>query len=331
MIATNKNKNNINSTSTKQNHRLAFRLFGQCCFTDTQAEILGQFLALVTAAGVGVACTCISYFYVEYSGEDTDIGSWGSFFTTYGTLFAIISGMVLVNVLERFNQLESVIEEELNAIESIRDSILYLRLEELSDTQGESSTLRNAFYRILLDYLKSIANEEWDLMALQDKRNNGAPDIDSDTSPQLLAIHQHVSDLVQTFERADGTRHNSTNNGSRSSSSHFRTEMLRTVIIPLILDLGKYRTNRLSLAEAQLPVLLKFLLIWMIFFLVIGFILLSVENLYVNAFMTVAVSGAIQWLYTIISDLDHPFYGIWNVSRTQLDKLIDKFEHQIKN
>ena len=76
-----------------------------------------------------------------------------------------------MNGLERFNQLKSVIEEELNAIESIRDSIIYLRLEELSDTPRE---LRCEFYRILLDYLNSIADEEWDLMALQDKRNRCA-------------------------------------------------------------------------------------------------------------------------------------------------------------
>jgi len=106
--------------------------------------------------------------------------------------------------------------------------------------------------------------------------------------------------------------------------------VVQSTIIPIVLELGKFRTHRLSLAEAQLPPRLKFLLLWMIFFLVIGFILMSVENVWVNIFMTVAVSGAIQWLYTIISDLDHPFYGIWNVSRDQMDKLIDKFENEIQ-
>ena len=292
-----------------KSNRLASCLFGNCC-SQTQVELTGQFVALATAAGIGVALTCINYYYFEYEGEDTDIGSWGSFFTTYGTLFAIISGMVLANVLERFQNLESVVEEELNAIESIRDMLVYLNLQ----PQDEK-----AFLQVLCDYLKAVADNEWQAMALQGESASrfGGPSpivtmIDSDTNEELLAIHNHAAKLMH-----------------RKPDGGIAVNLIESLIIPLILELGKFRTHRLSLAEAQLPPRLKFLLLWMIFFLVIGFILMSVQNLYMNIFMTVAVSGAIQWLFTVISDLDHPFYGIWNVSRVQLDKLIDKFETAI--
>jgi len=280
--------------------------FGRC-LNAVQLELAGQFLALAFAAGLGVALTCVNFYYVKYNGEDIDIGSWGSYFTTYGTLFAIISGMVLVNVLERFQQLENVVEEELNAVESIRDSLVYLHLPDPE---------RRAFLQVLMEYLKSIAGTEWDRMAQVDQRDQ-ENSIDSDTNKELLDIHKHIASVIQTKKE--------------SPQEPFNIDLVQSTVIPLVLELGKFRTHRLSLAEAQLPPRLKFLLLWMIFFLVIGFILLSVENVWINIFMTVAVSGAIQWLYTIISDLDHPFYGIWNVSRLQLDMLIDKFEAEIKN
>ena len=287
-------------TGTGKSSRVATCLFGGCC-SPTQVNLAGQFVALATAAGIGVTLTCINYFYVEYNGEDTDIGSWGSFFTTYGTLFAIISGMVLANVLERFQNLENVVEEELNAIESIRDTLVYLNLQP-QDHQ--------AYLQVLCDYLKAIADKEWPSMLAVESES---AKIDSDTNKELIAIHEHTAELLH-----------------RKPNGGIAVSLIESLIIPLILELGKFRTHRLALAEAQLPPRLKFLLLWMIFFLVVGFILMSVENLYVNIFMTVAVSGAIQWLFTVITDLDHPFFGIWNVSRSQLDTLILKFEHSIR-
>jgi hypothetical protein len=252
---------------------------------DTQLEITGQFVALaVAAAGLGVALTCVNFFYLSYSGDSTDISSWGSFFTTYGTLFAIISGMVLVNVLERFQALQTVVEDELNAIERIRDSLVYLDLH---------PTTHTAFLQGLLDYLHLVAQSEWDEMSIQFRKD--APNIDSDTNAELTALHGLAASILRQKQGVAGG------------------DLIASLIVPLILDLGTFRTHRLSLA----------------FFLVIGFILMNVENLFVNIFMTVAVSGAIQWLYTIISDLDHPFFGIWNVDREQLDKLIQKFENAI--
>lgn len=210
--------------------------------------------------------------------------------------------MVLANVLERFQDLETVVEDEFNAIESMRDSLVYLNLQRADKAE---------FYQVLLAYLQSMAGAEWDNMANQYKSN--AIKIDSDTNDELLAIHHFAAKLIHQKPRGA-----------------VAVELISVLIIPVIIELGKFRTHRLALAlaEAQLPPRLKFLLIWMIFFLVIGFILMSVENLYLNMFMTVAVSGAIQWLFTLIQDLDHPFYGIWNVSRAQLDTLIVKFEKQ---
>lgn len=48
---------------------------------------------------------------------------------------------------------------------------------------------------------------------------------------------------------------------------------------------------------------------------------LGVINIYLNVFMIVALSTVLQWLLDIIFDLDHPFYGVWNVNRNQLDAL----------
>lgn len=231
---------------------------------------------------------------------------------------------MLVNTLNRFNGLATALEDELNAVESIRDSIVHLML----TPEQEAEVLLS-----LEQYLVSVSAVEWQLMARQGEPGSAQP-IDSDTSLELHNIHQVLAGVqrapmqIMSAHLPAGSDPDAGSNDVRHLRRYrYRDSLLVNVIIPTVLELGRLRTNRISLSTAQLPPRIKLLLVWMMYFLVIGFILLSVQNVWINIFMTIAVSTAIQWLYTIISDLDHPFFGIWNLSQDQLLELIAKFQN----
>jgi hypothetical protein len=63
--------------------------------------------------------------------------------------------------------------------------------------------------------------------------------------------------------------------------------------------------------------------------LVSAFVLLGVRGVFTHVFMIVTLTISIHLLYLIIEDLDHPFYGIWNINRTPLDELVKRFEEEL--
>ena len=65
--------------------------------------------------------------------------------------------------------------------------------------------------------------------------------------------------------------------------------------------------------------------------LVAGFVLLGVRGVYAHVYMTVSLSISIHLLYMVIDDLDHPFYGVWNINRAPLEELVIRFEEELRS
>jgi hypothetical protein len=86
------------------------------------------------------------------------------------------------------------------------------------------------------------------------------------------------------------------------------------------------RTRRIALANERLPPRLRLLLPFMSVALAVAFLALGVRSLGAHVFMTVALSVSVYLIYWVIEDLDHPFYGVWNIDRAPLDELIKRFE-----
>ena len=99
-------------------------------------------------------------------------------------------------------------------------------------------------------------------------------------------------------------------------------------IIENISDITKLRTRRISLANERLPPRLKLLMIFMSIVLITAFILLGVQNIYTHMAIIISLAVAIHLLYLVIEDLDHPFYGIWNINRVPLDNLVNRFSKE---
>ena len=98
-----------------------------------------------------------------------------------------------------------------------------------------------------------------------------------------------------------------------------------TAIVENISDITKLRTRRIALANERLPPRLKLLMIFMSIVLIASFMLLGVQNIYTHVGILVSLSIAIHLLYMVIEDLDHPFYGIWNIPRRPLEELVNRF------
>jgi len=243
---------------------------------------------------IALLSICLVVFirpYLQYQGIIQDVSAWGAFFTVFGVIYAIVAGFLLVTVLTRYSALGQVIEDELNAVESVRDFLVYFGPGQHSTLQSLRSALR--------EYTIAVATVEWQQMADPRLSTN------SDTSKELYAIMACTGSI-----KVDGRRDTS----------------VLSAVIACVEDLAKLRTRRISLSNERLPIRLRLLLILMSLALTLGIYAVGVESLVVHAFMASTLSVSIYLLYWIIEDLDHPFYGVWNIDRSPMDELIKAFE-----
>lgn len=261
-----------------------------------KANILRISLPLLAVAIVSATLVVWVRPHLQYEGLFQDVSAWGAFFTVFGVIYAIVAGFLLVTVLSRYSALNQTIEDELNAVESIRDFLIYFG----SDQQPPLQQMKQS----LAAYTNALGTVEWRQMADPTTPTN------SDTSDELYEIMQCTASLQV--------------NGDRDNS-------ILSAIIACVADLAKMRTRRIALANERLPPRLRLLLVLMSVVLAAGFYVVGVESLAVHVFMASALSVSVYLLYWIIEDLDHPFYGVWNINRTPLDELIKRFESDRHN
>jgi hypothetical protein len=229
--------------------------------------------------------------HLKYEGIVTDLSSWGSFFTVFGVIFAIVAGFLLVTVLNRYSNLNQTIEDELNAVESVRDFLVYLD----DHQQIEIDKIKRA----LANYVTSVADTEWAEMGAARMPMN------SDTSEELYEVMR---------------------SGKRIKVSEERDSIVLSALIETIAEITKLRTRRIALANERLPPRLRVLMLFMSTTLVGAFVFLGVQGIFAHMYMLVTLTVSVHLLYMVIEDLDHPFYGVWNISRKPLDELVKRFE-----
>ena len=259
---------------------------------------LAQLTALLPLAYSIAVATALVFFAVPYLSYDnmmTDVSSWSSFFTVIGVVYAIIVGFLLATVLTRYSYLTQAIEGELNAIECIRDSLIYF-----DESQAEA---KRSLLRALSQYVHSVTKVEWQEMSAPGRIVN------SDTSEELYELMRQCGNL-----KPDGE------NGSIVISSVFDN----------VAEVAKLRTKRICLANEQLPPRLRLLVVFLSVFLVVGFTLMGVANFWIHLVMLLSVTVCVHLLYMVVEDLDHPFYGVWNVDKSALTQLDEQFERALK-
>ena len=246
------------------------------------------------ASGVSVAFILfLIKDYVHYKEIYEDVAAWSAFFSVFGIVYAIVAGFLLVTVLTKYSDLSQALENELNAIETVRDFLTYL--------DDEQDKVKMSIKIALSHYTTSLLSKEW--LEMSDPREP----MDSDTSEELYEVMRKSKNItVQTKNEA----------------------IVYTAIIENISDITKLRTRRIALANERLPPRLKILMIFMSIVIIATFMLLGVQNIYTHVTILVCLCISIHLLYMVIEDLDHPFYGIWNINRMPLEELVKRFTNE---
>lgn len=248
-------------------------------------------LPLVISGAAALGLMVLLRGHVQYDGIILDLSSWGAFFNVFGVVYAIVAGFLLVTVLNRYGQLNQAVEDELNAIESIRDFLLYLG--------DEQQSAKNAMKEALARYVTSVATTEWEGMS------DPGSSMDSDTSEELYGIIRE---------------------GKRIQVKQERDRVVISALMDNISEVARVRTRRIALANERLPPRLRLLMLFMSFALVAAFVLMGVQGVFTHGYMLVTLTISIHLLYMVVEDLDHPFYGVWNVNRAPLDELRRTFK-----
>jgi len=231
---------------------------------------------------------------VQYAGIVEDLSSWNSFFNVFGVVYAIVAGFLLLTVLNRYSALSQIIEDELNAVESIRDFLVYFRQD-----QREASTRMK---RALARYVRSLSESEWGQMSDPDAAMN------TDTSEELYEL-MRSGKAIQAEGSAD--------------------RIALSAIVESVSEVTKLRTRRIALSNERLPPRLRILMVFMSVVLAVAFALLGVRSAPIHVLILVALVVSLHLLYLIIEDLDHPFYGVWNVDKDPLEQLLGRFEAEL--
>ncbi len=237
------------------------------------------FVNVIMSVIPALALTIIFRNGFAYEGIDTDLSAWGVFFSVFGVIYAIIAGFLLVEVLQRFASLSATLEEELNALQDIRDFLTYL------DNQDAT---KKGIIKSLAGYVDKVSGDEWEEMQDLSKPT------DSDTSMELTDLINSVA-KVRVGNDSD--------------------QVALQLLVEKISNITTLRTKRINVADAQLPPRLKILLLFMSVFLIVGFILMHVANVYIHLLIVAGVTIAIVLNYLIIDDLNTPFDGVWSIGK----------------
>ena len=255
-----------------------------------------------------VVITLAIRHYLFYQNIDIDLTSWSVFYTTYGILYAIIIGFILVGALGRYEQLKLAVDSEINVIQNIRDFLIYfsdptnMQRAEFKESRSEQINVLLNIRQALYTYVKSVYEKEW--LEMSDKTEMTDPD----STQELKAIIVSVSKLESQDEN---------------------DSIALTAIINSLSDLTNHRTKRIYLSNEEIPPPIMKLLIFMSIFLVSGFLILGVQNMWVHLIMIISFSTTIQLIINLLTDLNNPFSGIWNIDNKRYVALAEKIKSKM--
>ena len=257
---------------------------------ENRTQVTGALLPIIvsTLAAMSIALWLNVGDYT--ASVSKGLAPWEEFYSVFGMIYAIVSGFLLVEVLNRFNKLSEVVEAELNAISDVRDFLLYV------DGQED---IKQSVKKELQEYVHSVATVEWSTM------NDDYAMLNSDTSKELYDI-MHAVNKVEV------------NNESDREALHF--------LISEMSSITSLRTERISIANQQLPPRLKHLLVYMSVVLVAAFVINAGMEPWIHCFMVGSITACVHLLYIVIADLNTPFTGLWTISVSPLIELYLTFD-----
>lgn len=223
---------------------------------------------------------------------EVDADTWMIFFTVVGVTYAVVVGFLVVELLSRHHRLSVAIHGELNAIEDVRDYLLYV-----DDNVEAKERIVSALRR----YVECLIGPEWERMS--GTATEDGDELGSDTSSQIYEVTRTVEEL-RLHDASD--------------------EVALTAIIQRLADVTTHRTNRLELAGSHLSPPLRTLVVFLSAVIVGGFVLMPVGSLVIHLYMVSATVLSIHLLYMVLDDLSRPFRGVWRISQAPFRRLASR-------
>ena len=230
-----------------------------------------------------------SFGFYDYEAASLDVGSWEVFFNIFGTVYAVITGLILVEEFQRHSQLGEKLELELNALQDIRDFLDYMDhlCKEGSDQEAQLRAKANIRQSLFM-YVVSLLSNDWKRM------KNPSVYLDSDTTSELKSLIININSLVI---------------GKKNESD----KVGLSAMMSLVADITTLRTQRITLVNKTVPVQLKYLIHLMGAVLVLGVLLLGVNSLFLHMIIVLFSSSIILIIYLLFEDLHNPFQGQWKI------------------
>jgi hypothetical protein len=211
-----------------------------------------------------------------------DVHGMGFALEVIGALYGIIVAFTIFVVWDQFNKVQTGVFDEASALEDLCRVGRFL-----SDDQSDDA-LRAA----VAAYIAAATLDEKERLA------SGAT---CETADRCFAA---VCDAVR------GVRIRTENDTLVCG------EMLRALE-----RVSDARDARLAVSTTRIPRTLWQLIVFASCALFAGFLLLGIRSLPLAMLMVAAVAGVLAFLLSVVSDMDNPFDGAWNVSYRPLDAI----------
>ncbi|MBS1118751.1 MAG: hypothetical protein H6Q90_979 [Deltaproteobacteria bacterium] len=215
-------------------------------------------------------------------------GELGNYLQTVGGIYAVLLAFVVFVVWGQFNDARGYVDREATAL-----------IDLYRTASGLPDATRIAIQDGLRDYVDSVVRDEWIAMARHD---DAAVDRTGEKlDPVWVAIHHCTP--------ADACQH--TVWGEILSRFNTLTDL---------------RTSRLTSARFRIPLTMRILLYSGAVIVVGSMYLITIPQLWLHAFVTAALAGAIAHVLYLIVDLDDAFAGNMQVAKRPFEQARISFD-----
>lgn len=224
-----------------------------------------------------IALTVFAYFLRLELGDImiANASSTAVFFSTIGSMYALITAFVLVEVWGQYNALDSALASEAKVLTSLWNYTDYLNDDKVS----------KAMHKAIINYIDVTTGKEIQMMGQNQPIKH--------PSPELTDIMK-VIDSIQFNDPRD--------------ASAFKS------IIQSFENLSTMRMSRISQGKTRLPTLLEAFFELVSFTFLGSYMLQVYANTPLYILSTAVLAAIVIFVRHIILDLDNPFDGIWCIS-----------------
>jgi hypothetical protein len=208
-------------------------------------------------------------------------------FSMVGVLYAILLAFVVVVVWEEFGAADRSVNDEVTKISNL-----------MRDANAFDPARRSEIQTRLIDYARSVVNDEWKTMAHGER------------SPEAAEKYRRIWSAYYGYTPRTEIQHS------------FYDESINKLN-----ELGAARRLRLLASESSVPRILWMLLIAGAI-ITLGFVyLFEMPGRFVQPLVAGALAGLTGFILFLVLALDHPFAGQVKIAPTAFVQVVDGYEH----